>query len=282
MGSTIVWLSRKAYALSFIGVGIQQLVYGAIAGTFVPDDRMHFAGAQLLAYVWGALFVLAGVAMLAGWNASKVSLATAGVFLALDLFLQLPYYLLTGPYNLLEWSGVVQEGAWAGASLIFAGSYGSYGDTETHGLRPSGPPPGGVSGLVARLIPIGPVLFAIMFIVYGTDHFVYPALVSKLVPGWIGGAMFWTYFAGAALIGAGICIILRVRVPLVANLLGLMIILWCIMLHIPNSIRDPSANGGLEVSRAITTFGYAGICFLLAVYGTKTIFPSVWRVSSSS
>lgn len=250
MESAIVWLSRKAYALCVIGVGIQQLVYGAISETYVPAAFLHFPGAHFLAYLWCVVYVLSGVAMLVGWKAYDVALVSAGVFLALDLFLQLPYYLFTGPYNLLEWSAVVQEGAWAGASLIFAGSFGA---APIHRL--------------ARLIPIGPVLFAIMFIVYGTDHFVYPTLVSTLVPGWIGGAMFWTYFAGIALIGAGISIILRFKLPVVATLLGLMIILWCFMLHIPNAIRAPSANGGLEVSRAITTFGYAGICVLLAIAG---------------
>lgn len=269
MGPGIVWLCRKAYAVSIIGFGIQQLAYGAVAGTFVPEKLMGFPGAHFVAYAWCGLFILSGIAMLIGWKAYQVALVSAGVFLALDIVVQLPYYLFTGPYNLLEWSGVVQEGAWAGASLIFAGSYAANGRD-------------GFIRALARLIPIGADLFAIMFIVYGTDHFLYPDLVKTLVPGWVGMAMFWTYFAGTALIGAGVAIILRLKVQLVASLLGLMILLWCFMLHIPNSIRDPAANGGLEVSRAITTFGYAGICFLLAIYGTKTIFPSVWRFSRSS
>ena len=259
MGSAFDWLCRKAYALSVIGVGIQQLVYGAISETYIPQYFLHFTGGHFLAYVWGILYVLSGVAMLIGWKAYEVALISAGVFLTLDLFLQIPYFLFSGPYNLLEWSGVVQEGAWAGASLIFAGSYDVTGPSREWKSRSQGLIPA-----LARLIPIGPVLFAIMFIVYGTDHFVYTDLVSRLVPSWVGGAFFWTYFAGVALIGAGIAIILRVKLMVVATLLGLMIILWCFLLHIPNSIRDPAANGGLEVSRAITTFGYAGICVLLA------------------
>jgi hypothetical protein len=43
---------------------------------------------------------------------------------------------------------------------------------------------------------------------------------------------FWTYFAGVALIGSGIAIILKFRIELIGDLLGIMILLWFII-HIP-------------------------------------------------
>ncbi|HEV2354151.1 MAG TPA: hypothetical protein VGR89_07905, partial [Puia sp.] len=117
---------------------------------------------------------------------------------------------------------------------------------------------------LGRLMPLGGVLFAVMLIAYGADHFVYTAFVSTMVPAWIPGHYFWTYFAGAALIGSGVAIALRIGVRVVASLLALMIFMWFLIVHIPSAMRDSTSNGGLELSRVFVSFGFTGIALLLA------------------
>jgi uncharacterized membrane protein YphA (DoxX/SURF4 family) len=101
-------------------------------------------------------------------------------------------------------------------------------------------------------------------ILFGIDHFLYADFVSKLVPMWIPGQLFWTYFAGVALIGSGIGIILKIKLKLVATLLGVMIFLWLIMLHIPRAIADPYGDKGNEVTSVFEALGFSGIAFVIA------------------
>ncbi|HXD77898.1 MAG TPA: hypothetical protein VN616_08815 [Puia sp.] len=251
MGS-LIQLSRKAYGISIIAIGIEQLYYGAINSTFFPDILGSFGGYRWIAYTWCILFILSGAAMLLNRKAYQVALVSAGVFLALDVLAQVPYYFATGPHNLLEWSAVVQESAWGGASLIFAGSFPAYSGGGTLIRR------------LGKLIPLGGLFFSIMLITYGTDHFLFAGLVSEMVPGWIPAHYFWTYFAGTALIGAGVAIIFRIRLQLVAQLVALMLFLWCLIIHIPTAIRGPLGPGGLELTRVLTIIGYIGVMLLLA------------------
>ncbi|HLI94413.1 MAG TPA: hypothetical protein VKU83_12405, partial [Puia sp.] len=230
---TLIRLSRKAYGLCIIAMGIQQLAYGKVSGDFLPEVFATYRGYPLIAYSWGALFTLWGIALFFERKGYEVSLISATVFMLLLVGIYIPYCLLAGPFGLLDWSGPIEESAFVGASLIVASSY---------------PPYTGKSAFIrslSRLIPLGGLFFAIMLICYGTDHFVYTSFVSNMVPAWIPSHFFWTYFAGVALISAGIAIALRIGVRVAASLLALMIFLWFLIVHIPTAIRDPAGNGGL-------------------------------------
>lgn len=259
---TLIQLSRKAYGLCIMAVGIQQLAAGNISGDFLPEVFSKYQGYHLVAYPWGALFTLWGAALLFERKGYEVSLISAAAFLLLLIAVYIPYCLLAGPFGLLDWSGAIEESAFVGASLIVASSY---------------PPYAGRSVFIrslARLIPLGGLFFAIMLVCYGTDHFVYTSFVSNMVPAWIPAHYFWTYFAGTALIGAGVAIALRIGVRMVASLLALMLFLWFLIVHIPAAVRDPVSNGGLELSRVFVSFGFAGVCILLAVSAKGRELPS--------
>jgi hypothetical protein len=101
---------------------------------------------------------------------------------------------------------------------------------------------------------------------FGLDHFFYTDGISTIVPNWIPWHIFWTYFAGVALIGSGVTIILKIQLKLSALLLSLMIFLWLIVLHIPRAIADPYSLQGNEVSSVFEAFGFSGIAYLIA-YG---------------
>ena len=81
--------------------------------------------------------------------------------------------------------------------------------------------------------------------------------------------MFWMYFAGAALLGSGIAIILKIKTGLFATLLGAMIFIWFISLHVPRVIASPFADMGGEVTSAILALAYSGTAFVIAGAATK-------------
>ena len=113
-------------------------------------------------------------------------------------------------------------------------------------------------------VPFGSVFFSITLIVFGIDHFLYAEGVATLVPDWIPFHLFWTYFAGAALIGAGVSIVLRIQVKLVGILAGTMIFTWLLLLHIPRAVIMPELQNGNEITSVFQALAFSGIAFVLA------------------
>ena len=123
---------------------------------------------------------------------------------------------------------------------------------------------------IEKLIRAGSIFFSVTMIVFGIDHFLYTEIVATLVPEWIPGHYFWTYFAAVALIGSGVAIILRIKLELIGSLLGLMIFLWFILLHLPRAFADPMSNIGNEVTSTFQALGFSGIALMVA--GQKKVF----------
>ncbi|HEV2354071.1 MAG TPA: hypothetical protein VGR89_07500, partial [Puia sp.] len=106
---TLIQLSRKAYGLCIIAVGIQQLAHGNIGGNFLPEAFAAYRGYHWIAYPWGILFTLWGAALFFEKRGYELSLISAAVFLVLLLTIYIPYCLLAGPFGLLDWSGAIEE-----------------------------------------------------------------------------------------------------------------------------------------------------------------------------
>jgi uncharacterized membrane protein YphA (DoxX/SURF4 family) len=109
-----------------------------------------------------------------------------------------------------------------------------------------------------------------MLIAFGIDHFLYTEFVAPLVPGWIPGHVFWTYFGAVALIGSGVCIMFKIKVRLVSILSGIMLFLWFVILHIPRAIADPNIEKGNEITSVFQALAFSGIAFVIAcIYKDK-------------
>ena len=120
-------------------------------------------------------------------------------------------------------------------------------------------------GWLDKLIPLGMYPFAILVIVFGVDHFLYASSVATLVPAWIPLHIFWTYFAGTALIASGLGMIVRVKARLAATLLGAMIFTWVLVLHIPRAVADPYSRIGDEWTSTFEALAQSGVAFILGV-----------------
>ena len=75
-----------------------------------------------------------------------------------------------------------------------------------------------------KLIVLGPVFIAAGIAVFGAEHLVRPRALMQLVPVWMPGRLFWSYFVGYALIAAALSFIAMKFVRWSATLLGVMFI----------------------------------------------------------
>src|SRR5271165_1668918 len=58
-----------------------------------------------------------------------------------------------------------------------------------------------------KAIALGPVFEAVALAVFAAEHFTAARDLMPIVPRWLPGALFWTYFVGAALLAAAISFI---------------------------------------------------------------------------
>lgn len=120
-----------------------------------------------------------------------------------------------------------------------------------------------LENFLEKIIPAGKYFFAVTMLLFGYSHFLYRDFVVTLVPNWIPGHLFWTYFAGAALMAGGLGIILNIKRHLAANLLGIAVFIWFIILHIPRAVADPHSGNGNEITSVFEALSFSGIAFLI-------------------
>lgn len=244
-------LWRAFFAVGMIGIAVQQM----ICKDFRPVVLLPGYPAWLThRVIWTYIFSIALIAACAGIifeiKARSASLIMAGAFFLLVLLFQIsgqPY-----PGHIGSWTDAFKELTFSGGAFIVAGSF------------PQENNPSGLIKLLGKLIPLGKYFLAITMAIFGFMHFVYPDFVSTLVPDWIPGHHFWTYFAGVALMAGGLGIMLNIKRPLAAKCLGIMIFLWFIVLHIPRAIADPHSGNGNEWTSVFEALAFSGMAFILA------------------
>ncbi|HLJ86236.1 MAG TPA: DoxX family protein [Candidatus Angelobacter sp.] len=113
-----------------------------------------------------------------------------------------------------------------------------------------------------KLLALGRLFLGIPMLVFGVQHFMYPQLMASLVPAWIPGHLFWAYFVGVALLAAGISILLDRFTQWAATLLGIMILSFVLLIHLPMQIEHHWKRN--EVTNMFTDLGLSGGALLLA------------------
>jgi uncharacterized membrane protein len=109
---------------------------------------------------------------------------------------------------------------------------------------------------------IGRFLFAIPMVVFGVFHFVNTRTLQNVVPSFIPGQTFWVYLTGAALIAAGISILIKKQVKIISTLLAVMLLLFAVFVHFPLALEgDQIATSSLLKDTAL-----AGGAFILGHY----------------
>ncbi len=112
-----------------------------------------------------------------------------------------------------------------------------------------------------KLIVLGRVFFAAPLAVFGAEHFAASKSIMQVVPPWMPGRLFWTYFVGLCLISAAISLVLTRYVRLSAPLLAIMFLLFAAMIHLPNVAANPKDRIVWAVAVRDLSFA-AGACAL--------------------
>jgi len=92
---------------------------------------------------------------------------------------------------------------------------------------------------VDKLLWLAPLLVAIAMAIFGADHLTFTKFVARIVPKYMPWRLFWAYFVGFALLASALSLTTRIYWRLGATMLGIMLLLFVVMMHIPNLIRLP-------------------------------------------
>jgi uncharacterized membrane protein len=247
---------RIFYGIAIAATGIQQFFFPDFFQILFPPVPYPAPGIFFISRLVALILVVAGVAVTLKVKTAYFAFTLGFLFLFLFVFCQVPYEFFISPYSPVHlglWINPLKESAYAGGAFIIAGQ--SAGSISHH-LK--------LTEWGQKIVPMGPVLFSFTMAAFGLSHFYYTGTVADLVPGWIPAHLFWTYLAAIALIGSGIAIVIRFHVFFIANLLGLMIFLWFIILHIPRALEAPLANNGNEVTSAFSALAFSGIALVIA------------------
>jgi uncharacterized membrane protein len=85
-----------------------------------------------------------------------------------------------------------------------------------------------------RVLVLGPVFEAVALAIFAAEHFLMARALSSIVPRWLPGPLFWTYFVGAALLAAAISFIAWRYVRWSAALLALLFLIIVATIDLPN------------------------------------------------
>jgi uncharacterized membrane protein len=246
-------LGRLFFAISMVAFGIQQLVTAEFV-RWVPPLPAWIPSHSVWAYLAGILLILAGVAMGTGYKARWAAAVLGAMILLSILFLHLPKA-FTNPLAGFMWTNPAKALAMLGGVLLLAGAL-----RDEEADRSSG-----LARLFRSLRPLGPLFLGGFLILGGIQHFVYADFVMKLVPSWIPGPRFWVYLTGIALIAGGVGLLLPKTQRLAATMVGIMILLWVVLLHIPRALVNPHDAG--ETSGIFEALALSGAAFILADRG---------------
>jgi uncharacterized membrane protein len=233
----VIGTGRILFGLGLIGLGGQHFFFREFVPMVVPLWPAWIPGRLFWVFLVGAILIAGGGAIVAGVKARLAATLLGGLFLLSVVLLHIPGNLMAGVRSLEGWADALTALTFAGGGFVVAGTL---PQAQTGSGR------GNPMRWLEMLIPLGMYPLAIMVIVFGIDHFVHVALVSSLVPAWIPGHVFWTWFAGTALIAAGVGMMVRVKARLAATLLGAMIFTWVLVLTFQEP--SPTHTAGLEAS----------------------------------
>jgi len=248
-----IW--RAFFALGIIAIAVQQLFCGDFRPVIIPEAWpawLQHEGRLVSTWIVSLSLIAAGIAILFDLKARTISLLLGVLFLLLVIVVQIPYQSTHYPLHLGSWTNPFKTLVLSGGAFVVAGSLPLQGNNS------------GFTKSLGMLIPVGKYFMAITMATFGWMHFLYPDFVTPLVPNWIPWHLFWTYFAGVALMLSGIAIIINIQRRTAAALLGLMILLWFIMLHVPRAIADPHTGNGNEWTSVFEALAFSGIAFIIA------------------
>jgi len=226
----ITTLGRIFIAIALVVFGVQHSMYGAFVAGLVPA---WMPGRLFWAYFVGAAFFAAAAGILYQRLARPAATLLGVMFFLFVVLLHIPR-IAAHPSDGNEWTSGFVALAMCGGAWVLARN------SPLAGRETSAP-----------FLKLGRYFFAVAFVAFGIQHFVYARFAAGLGPPWFLGRPLWAYLTGAVFIAAGITILLGKMARLAATLLGTLISLFFLLLYVPRitaQLHNPGPwTSGFEV-----------------------------------
>ena len=204
------------------------------------------------AYFVGCALFAASLAITTRIQAGLAAAGCGLMFFLFVMFMTVPA-LKEDPINRISWALFFRELGFSGGATAFAGAHWM----NKHGARRA-----------AWLVTTGRCLMTGSFLLFGVENFLHPlnmpvVPLEKFMPAFIPAQHLWSYLAGAALLVAGVCMVLNKHTRRAATVLGLVILFVELIVYVPLLLSVPGdMDQGLNYF--FDTLMYGGAVLLLA------------------
>ena len=113
------------------------------------------------------------------------------------------------------------------------------------------------------LLSLGRWIFPAPFAIFGLMHFMNAEAMSGMVPGYMPAPTIFVFLSGAGLIAAAVSMYIGKYDKLAATLLGIMLLLFVLMLHLPGAMAGGEEAAG-PMGNLLKDIGLAGAAFIYA------------------
>ena len=251
MMSRLITTGRIFYGLAITGIGVLHFVrkgFRQMISAIQPENPDDIS---IIVYIFGLYLMISGLLIVFGKKLKITSIILAYVLMLFLLFSHLPIRIMNGPGELGAWTNAIKLLAFIGGAFLVS-TTSSENVSNNYILK------------LGKLAPYGKYFFCTMFIAFGIDHFIYVDFVSGLVPKWIPFPVFWSYFTGIALLGAGISGFINFKTKLVFELAAIMLFIWLLTIHLVLAIKYPEWNNGENATACCQCLAFTGIALLIA------------------
>lgn len=218
-------------------------MFGEFVTGRAPAWPASLPGGELFARLTGLVFVGSGLAVLAGKRARGAAIVAAILIGAWALLRHIPV-LATDSFLSGAWTRAGKALAFTGGALAVAAAFPKIGTQRD----------------TTAWTTAGRWCLATFLLIAGAQHFIYAKFAASLIPAWFpGDALYWTYFAGVALILGGVGLLIPQTASLAALLSGMMVFSWFWIVHIPRFAISVSDKIALFEALAVS-----GIAFVLS------------------
>src|ERR1700730_3225645 len=223
-------VGRIFVAVSLVVFGVQHLLYGGFIAGLVPA---FMPGRLFWAYFVGIAFFAAAAGILYEEMARPAATMLGVMFFLFVVLLHIPR-IVGSSHDGNEWtSGFVALAACGGAWILASAAPLEEREKADPFLR------------------LGRYFFALAFVAFGIQHFIFGRYAAGLGPPWIPGGPILACLFGAILVAAGAAIIIGKGQDLAGTLLGSLTLLYFLLLYVPRivgKLHDPGPwTSGFEI-----------------------------------
>jgi uncharacterized membrane protein YphA (DoxX/SURF4 family) len=257
----------KIVALANLCFAVPLAVFGALhlfGPQFVQDlVPRYMPGRMFWVYFVGCALIAASLSI-----ATKIGVRWSGLLVGIMMFMFVAMLYLPGGLRQMHahipwtrarftWTIVCRESSFGGAGWILAA-------TAKDGWR---------GKARSTLITVGRIAIALAAIFFGIQHFLHPlglpgVPLQREMPAWVPGPVLIDYVTGAALLVAGICILLNRKTRTVAACVGGWILLTVLVIYVPvmiGALSDPGIEVKVEgINYFADTLLFAGVILAAA------------------